>query len=203
MALEVGDVVSITDVQEMFGQEVLNKYYYQVTVLPLVAPWGLDDVLAQFVLDVMPAIIAVQSFELQHIELQAKNETNGIDIFSLSTVVNGAIEVEGDDSFTAYGIRLNRVSAITRSGQKRLAGVDQNGVEGNAVTSDQLVLLQSAANAMCLSLEEVDEGLLIHRLRPVIVGRNTDGSLDLTRKQFFLTATPNALITSQVSRKQR
>jgi len=202
VTMNVGDMLQLIDKQILDGQNLFNIYHYRVVSINDAAT-DLIDLYNQFVLNVLPTIIEVQSFDLTHVEIMVNNLTNGIDFYQDAISVDGLVTASVDDAFTAYGVRLNRTNGVTRSGQKRIGGVPESGVQNSLLLAPFLSSVQLMANAFC-DFQRAGVGPVYDAVwRPVIIGRTSTGAYDLTRWQPFDTATANPYVSSQVSRKAR
>jgi hypothetical protein len=184
MALAVGDILQISDVQMYLGQTVLNVYFYEMVSLESLTDYG--DVQGAFKLGVIDEVRTMQNSGLTHTTIIVKNLTNEVDIGEYAYTVTGDLEDEGLQSFTALSIRLVRSTGLTRHGSKRIGGLTEAMVAGNVLSAAGNALIGNVVDA--LEADLVVDGTVDHDFvaRPVIVGRFliTDpnpGELDLSK----------------------
>lgn len=112
----------------------MNVYHYRyilVTpstddVYPAVADWFQENIIDN--------AIAFQSDGLVHRQIEIKNLTNQLDIYSRTIDVAGLVDVDAGGnmpSYVSYGFILRRETAATRNGSKRFSGIPDIGVNGN------------------------------------------------------------------------
>lgn len=204
MALAVNDLIQITDVQTLYGQSVLNVYHYRMVALePLVDYNDLDVAFDSIVLSVVETC---QSGAVTHTRLIIQNLTNGLDIYEGIHSETGDRAANAASSILAYGFRLNRTTALTRHGHKRIAGVD----EGDLVGNDPVALFKTSnldLAATAFAADIVRTGTVDHDLvaEPVIIGRFPQGhaqagQLDLSKVNPVASA-QFIRVTSQTTRR--
>ncbi len=199
MPIVVGNVLKLTDCQTLFGQSLCNVFYYLVSVWTGNA--DIDDVLTDWIAGVLPTIIPIQHGDLTHIEVAAENVSTGLEFGSQAIAVSGGIVAAPSlPSYVAASFRLERTTRLTRPGFKRLGGVPENLVDDNDYDVG-LAAVIAAANVMGAVVNMTTPAPGDGQLTPVIVGRNTDGSLDLTRVAPVTSVSPILNISTQVSRK--
>lgn len=197
MSISVGDVLRLTSCQNIFGELACNVFFY------VVAAWtgnlDYEDILDEFNTTVSGAQAAMQTSDVVYDNLLVENVTNGIDFASLSTgLPTGAKSPPTLPSYVAAGFRLDRATAVTRNGFKRIAGIRESGVVENEFTdaTDPTAIAYAGVLDSPLILDVNDE------LTPVIVGRLPGGGLDLTKLNNIQGVTIKDLITTQNSRKE-
>lgn len=176
MALAVGDIIQITDVQSYLGQEVLNVYFYRMDSFENGVT--LEIVVDNFQVLALTPIKAIQHSSLTHVTLIGKNLTNGIDITEQPVGVAGIAGSDPLASFYAVSIRLVRTTAVTRHGAKRYAGLTEQWVNGNTLMGDGPALVQDVCDfigAPMVVSGTLDQDFVA---TPVIVGRFPAGSPD-------------------------
>lgn len=202
MPMVVGDIISIKDNQVLSGQSLMNVYYYRVKTLIVEGEDYLGDIAQVFWDAVGGSLREVQHGELTHNNLLVENVTNGLEFATYPVLENGSVgSGHCMASFDAYSLKLNRATKLTRNGSKRIAGVPEVAQNNSVIGGD----FQALLDILCVALREpifaeipgVSEWLL----DPVIIGRNPDGTLDLTRVNDIQSVTYKTRITSQVSRK--
>lgn len=184
MAMELEDILQIVDVQQLFGQTCLNVFTYRVGYLE--ANTDYPSAYEAFVADIITPMTAIQCVDLEHTRVQIKNLTNEVDIFEQPHSIDGLASGSSATSILAWSFRLVRSTALTRHGQKRVAGVPEGQLAGNNPESTFQDELDAFAAALAGSVGwnvVALEGII---LEPVIVGRvivpgPTYGDYDLSK----------------------
>jgi len=174
MAMTVGDILQITDVQDTLLQTALNVYFYRVESLETLADY--DDVQGAFKLQIIDNCTPLQSSSwTAHTRIVIKNLTNAVDIAEFPYNLVGEVSGDAAPSFTALSFRLVRSTAITRHGSKRIGGITESMTVGNDLAAGVNTLTTALADAMAAPL--VVDGTVDHdiTLVPVIVGRIPQG----------------------------
>lgn len=173
MALAVNDIVQITDVQSFLDQVMLNVYFYRIVSLETLADYS--DVAEAFDNIVRGVVTTIQALGVNHPRILVQNLTNGVDIHEQVDARTGENGGDGLASFYALGFRLVRTDATTRHGSKRIGGIPEAFVVGNALQSTGPTLANNIAAAMAADI--VRSGTVDHDLvaEPVIVGRFPEG----------------------------
>lgn len=195
----VGDVIRIKACQEIFGQSICNVFYF------LVAAWtgnaDLTDVIDSFTGTVIGPLLTMQTDDLTYVNIRADNITDDLGFAEEDVSLVGSYPgSETQAPFIAVGFRLTRQTKLTRPGAKRISGVSEAIV--NDGTIDPLaalwgIILTALAAPLVINTPSPGDGLL----SPVIVGRNPDGTYDLSRLNPVSGAAIQTNITSQNSRK--
>lgn len=139
MGTVLGDLIRIVDNQTLFGQALMNVYYYRVTtvtpqtndVYEVMLDWFEDNIIAN--------VGALQSDELNHNMLQLVNLSNNIDIVERPIDIDGGQSATSEDtepSYVTVGYKLVRESLVTRHGYKRFSGIVNGNIDGNTYTAD-------------------------------------------------------------------
>lgn len=205
--MAVGDVYQIVDKQELFGQEVLNVYFYAMGSGSVTDGDGATGVAMGFIDNVLPSIYALQVSQLVHTSIKATNLFDATDAHEILISLPGTTDVDYNTTFDAFGFRIVGDNASVRSGAKRIAGVSDSRVTDGVVTdAGLLALLASAATTIASGIAfGVDT---LGSLAPVIVKRllvGTEYKLPTTLGDavlsFVTDVLVDAMITSQVSRK--
>jgi hypothetical protein len=195
-----GDILRITDKQTLAGQDVLNVYFYEASVItPGVT---LPEIIVEFSDNLVDQVRGVQSPDLNHARIVAENVTNGIDIDSATVNLAGQDGEAGPvlPNYVAGSYRLFVDDKTTRRGSKRISGIGEDRVEDNDYNPSSVsnALLNTAlASPIEVTGTPVGEATLT----PVIVGRDELGHLDLDRISVITSAANSETISSQVSRK--
>lgn len=194
------DIVRVTVNQELAGVDIKNVFFYLIEVL--VAGSTLLDVLADFRDNVWTFIRALQVSDIETLTLVGENLTNGIDIDSLTIGANGTDATGGSvqPSYVAAGYRFNVLDKTTRPGGKRFAGIGESRVIENAYNPDATAnTIAIGALAYTFPIIGVPTGT--GDAIPIVVGRNLDGSLDLTRFSRVSSVDDSLTIRTQTSRR--
>lgn len=203
MAIVVGDILQITDVQTYLSQVCLNVYFYRVTLAQAQVEY--DDVRSCFQSDMQASVLGFQADAVQHYQVAIRNLTNGIDVVEFATNSYGGNAGEGMPSFVAYGFRLYRTNASTRHGQKRFVGCMEAHIQNNAPVAGILATLTACATALKSKITYPGGATDQFEAEPVIVGRFPEshpdhGKLDLATINPVANAT-FVRVTSQTTRR--
>lgn len=137
-----GDIIRITDVQEIYGQEALNVYFYQLNEDGTFLAGYLDDIASHFVEAVVTPVVALQSADITHTRLYLENLTNGVDILTYTDgyPLPGAQELSSLPPFVTATFQLVREERTTRNGSKRIGGVCEADVTSGVWTGSSTLL---------------------------------------------------------------
>lgn len=169
MAASNGDLIQMVDNQTYLGQQILNVYYYRITSPTGLADGYLADLNTYWETNVLPKITQIQNDELDHLSREWRNMTNGVDLFTDSTVVPGQNAVGTTKlvpSFVSAGFLLQRESLVTRNGYKRFAGLNEDDISGNTWVGPSIYMtnLESAlAGDLNIGLFSVAEPVIVKR----------------------------------------
>jgi hypothetical protein len=216
--MAVGDIYEVTDVQVMYGQQVLNVYFYEQTVILIP---GTDDpniagILAtQWYLEIMPTILAGQTADVVHTSVRSRNlfdDSEAYEFLCSNPGVYGPADADSESSFDALGIKMTSTNAAIRPAGKRIAGIIQSAALDGVITDSSYLL--AAANIASTMTDNVTNGTLVpvDTWRPVVVERIAYEVAGRTRYRlpnvigekvigYLVSALFNAVLTSQVSRK--
>lgn len=170
MAILGGEIIKITDRQTLFGQEVLNVYWYQIATD--LGGATAAEIAEQWWGSLGEEIRAVQHTSLNHIDVTVESIDGSRD-FGTFTIPgggeNGAIGT-GDcmPPFTTWSFTLIPENRLVRPGGKRIAGVPElevasGGVVGSSITPTLIELAEEMARQLNY-LSTLDA------LIPVVVG---------------------------------
>lgn len=134
MGLALGDLLQIVDEQEYLGEQVLNVYYYRWFSAPSVDNTPYGAMLTSFRDKVVNVVADLQNEGLEHVRLEIKNLSNGIDF--AENIISEFGSYPGATgtylpSFNALSFKLVRDSLVTRNGAKRIAGLTDGMQNGN------------------------------------------------------------------------
>lgn len=122
----------------------------------------------------------------------------GIPVGERGGTRTGVVQGEPVPAFNAVGIRLNVASRVTRPGQKRLSGLIEDDLYGQAVGATFLGLAAAWADVLTNDLVLGAPAALV-TLRPAVVRRDITGAVTASQPVTGYFINPN--VTSQVSRK--
>lgn len=198
MATVTGDIIRAVLCGTVFTEQFCNVWFFVVDTLTgsemsLVTVAGsLEDAIIEPLLD-------AQTVNTVWNRIQVDNVTNGIDFVDVGINRPGTISAsEGLPSFASFQVKMGRGSKITRNGYKRFPGLAEVSTVGQQLTTVAQTTLQVIANTWDEITVPGAEGGLI---KPVIMGRNSDGTPDLTRWQIPASFDLLPNITTQNTRK--
>jgi len=141
----------ILDGQELFGQDVLNVYYYKQV---LGSGGTAADLKAAYQGYMYPVLQAVQSVGLAHVAIAVRNLDDPTD-FVIELVfpqVLGTVTGDSMPPFVAWAFRMNRTQLNVRNGWKRIGGVPEAGQNGGIPIAGYTPLLDDVAVTMGANL---------------------------------------------------
>lgn len=194
----IGDLVRITSCSNIYSQLACNVFYY------VVAAWtgavDIETVLDKWSEEVTLPLAPRLSTSLTPGTVKWENVDNPAETAS---VVGGFAGTDTGDtmpSFVAYSVRLFGETAITRSGWKRIPGVPEAFISDGEVVAATMTAFDAwvAASLVAPVSSEVPGDFL---LEPVIVGRNPDGSLNLTAINPIASGKTQPRVSTQNTRK--
>lgn len=200
MAAE-GDLIQINDFQDYLGQEVLNTYYYRLTLggASLVTPYTV--LASSFANEVDLYLVKMQSALLSHVLIEVRNLSNGLDIYSVPNSYNGLVSATITTtcpSYVALNFKLVRESLATRNGSKRIGGLAETSVSGNAFNFASPTVKGEILTALATDLH--DGPVII--AAPVIVRRPLATPAGLSYVYSNVSAaTTTEVLTTQNTRK--
>lgn len=175
MAASLGDFLRTTVTAELFGQNILNIFYWRVTSITGLTGDYLSAINDELELNLITPMSDIQSSDLQYREILTQNVTNGID-FAVKTYT--ADELAGTHptaslpSFVTLTFRLQRESLVTRNGYKRLSGIPENLVTGNDYVGSTVEIdaIEAAFSAdIVIGIATIAEPVILKRPLPTIV----------------------------------
>lgn len=204
--MAVGDVYEIVDGQQMFGQTMLNVYFYKVTS-ESITDNNAESVANAFIDFMLVPIADSQSTDILHNSVKVRNLFDDTDAFEALVSVAGTAVANTASAFEAYPFRLVGDNAAVRPGAKRIPGVGSDVVTDGVVT-DAGVLSSLIDLALQMALPMPWGLLAAELLTPVIVKRILSGGeyrLPENSGEAILSTVVDALfnpvVSSQVSRK--
>lgn len=150
----VGDVLRIRGCQSLLGETLCNVFYYVVAVWT--GNLDLDDVLDEFVTEVIGPLTADQTTDLTWTDLNIDNLNDPDEFVERPVEWPGTTEDNVMPAYVAVGVQLVRTTKQTRHGAKRFAGYgESNWTDGvfdmPGVTVQRIV-------AACESALDIDPG---------------------------------------------
>jgi len=216
--MSIGEVFEVIDRQVLFGQEVLNVYFYkQIAAYVDTSSTTRSETLGKaFIAQLQPSVVACQHSTLTHTGIEVRSLWDLADGWDTSqSVIGGFAAAPQDDlpSFNAIGFELPSLGRAVRDGAKRIAGVIESGqVDGGLSDPTLIARCATAANKMAkvltVGLDIPANGVW----QPTIVKRIKEGvDPDFTYRlpensgetvvADVVTAIFKYFLTSQISRK--
>lgn len=175
MAAALGDFLRFDLFGRLFGQDILNVFYYRVTSLTGFTDDGYDALLGEFQGTVMDNVVSMLSQDFKFRELVITNVTNGVDFVTQTFGASeyfGEIESPSLPSYVCFTFRLQRETLTTRNGYKRFAGCPESSVSGNEVTANLAVIPAieaGLASDLVSGLATLCEPVIVKRPLPTLV----------------------------------
>lgn len=179
------------------GTDIVNAYFYKQTAGTTGTAAGLIN---NFLFYVMPALLAVQTAQIVHTLVAARNLDDPLDYASQVLVANNIGLVLGDvlPKFVAWSFRYNRTRSDMNHGYKRIAGVPESWSTAGVADASILGTLGSLATVLAADLTDVPG----NTFRPVIMRRLLDAQGHLIGYQEFAHGgVQYQRVTSQNTRK--
>lgn len=211
--------------QTLRGQQMINRFNYQLTGTPAVVSGSFGLAAAMGFVDgfVTPSTSYYDTHkasvgdEVTFTEVEVINLYDPVDFYVQPLLSNntGAQSGETLPPFNAFGFRTNRVRRDIRRGFKRFGGVlEAQSGSGGQLPANIITGLQAWADVMSATLPYDDEGNTLN-YSPVVLGLNKivnpDGSVtyrryDTEAEQLLhlaggISYTPYTTIRSQTSRQ--
>lgn len=195
-----GDVFRITSCAELFDQQVCNVFYY------LVAAWtgnvSLEDVIDEFIATVLDAVNDIQSSSLVYSNVALADAMTPSVAFEKPYTAAGAYATSPSlPSYAAFGFKLVRSTPVTRNGSKRFAGVCEDQVTGNDITSLPAGSQATIEAALAANLEVTGTVDGSATLIPVIVRFSPLDPYQVVEANPITEAQMKVAVTTQNSRK--
>lgn len=134
-----GDLFILEDRQTLLGQEVLNVYTYRWTgALDPSFDTASEQLATLFESQVLPAILAVQSSDVEHTSIKVINQFDPTDFAIVAVSETGDIPSATSELLppaNAVAFQLSSSTRAVRSGAKRIAGIPE-GVQIDGVITD-------------------------------------------------------------------
>lgn len=169
MAIEVGNIIRVTAVQNFAGVECLNVFFYEAQAYTVEPTY--DDVSTKFqqfwTLYVKPVLSANNVLSLVKVE----NLSNGLEFLDDVVSIAGSIGGEFLPKFNGWTFRLVRTTKATRNGRKCFAGIAESQTTSNVPAAGVVPLLDTLAVQLATDLEESVGMSVDWAFKPVIIGR--------------------------------
>lgn len=164
----LGDVFMLTTSARYYMQLIQNVFFYRITDTPSTgAPEGL---VTDFISDVLPAIAAVQSSDLNYFSVKVVNIFDAAELYEEGIDVDGSrgtgTDTDDGATFLALGVLLRRSNARVRNGYKYFAGL----VEGDISNNVWILGGAAQANLEAALAADLNPGS-VDNFEPVIVKR--------------------------------
>lgn len=200
------DVYELIDRQTLAGQQVLNVYYY-FNNDTLAGAADAQDLIDSYVGQILPSLRPIQTNDLLHVEIEARNLFNPTDrAVNAISLAGTSSETDYQNAFSAVGVSLVQDNGAIRNGSKRFAGIPDARVTDGIITEGIYIgLLTTLMEALSGTLEfgvistwlpivvkRILEAPGVYRL-PENAGETVYGSIT--------DAEWNPVVTSQTSRK--
>lgn len=200
--MAVGDIYQAIDVQELFGQQVLNVYHYKMLTAPST---GLAVNALYRAMDsiINGVLVLLQSSQLKHTGWAMTNLDDDSEFALIPTNYFASGPADAMPPFVAYSFRYNRDSRAVRNGQKRYAGVCESFVDSGVLTSVPLVNADALAVLLQGPLTDVLTGAIfqpriLHRATTAGVGGATSTT---PRADYGVASVQYVRVSSQNTRK--
>lgn len=148
--MAIGDHYELIDWQFCNGVDCFNVYHYERSS----GGGNAQDLIDSFKQDVLPAVVAIQSADVTHIQLVANNFDNFAD-FAIETLLSANVGGEGTDSlptFCGWTFRYVRSTRGNHNGRKTLVGVAEGDVTDGVAVGGLTSGLNACAAAMAASI---------------------------------------------------
>lgn len=200
--MATGNLYTITDVQTLQSQQVLNVYVYKQLAEPS-AGTSIASLVNAFIEFVAYRVQNLQTAEVHHEGLYVINLDNPDEFALIPIADDGNVSGETLPPFAAWAFRLNRTSRAVRNGQKRIAGIPESYQQGGyaSATADTAI----AAYATILSailVNSVDGGSFQPRILHKATTAGVGGATETTpRADYAVGSAQYTAISTQNTRK--
>lgn len=150
--------------------DILNVFHYHNNDATALSNATINLLLADFIANVLPSILAFQSDQIVYLEVRGE-QVGGVTFGSQPLgSTDGDISGSALPPYVAYEFIYRRATALTRNGFKRFAGVIEEAIDqGGNVTGTVAGALTAAETA--LGQELTADSVAFYR--PIILGRPT------------------------------
>lgn len=191
--MALSDCYMVRDIQDFFGEQMLNVYFYQDLLLASTA----ENVVDSFVADVLPKVLDIQNGSIKHVLVDAVNLGDPGNFYEEIHDDVGTYSGDMLPPFNAinYSLRLN--SRLLRPGSKRYAGVNES-VQINGLLTDATYLTK--VEALRVQQSAILLSGVLSTFQPIVVKRvkyNPD-PLDETHFAYRLPQTDEEFVFGNV-----
>lgn len=200
MPMESGHVYRVKFEYTVIGETCLNVQFYEAS--------GVNDIIS-----LTECAGGLATFASTRYSTNLASGANGVQVliedvtvpleFGFSSWVwNGTQAGTIAPPFVSASFRQVRGNKTTRNGYKRISGLSENDIVNGVMASAYLAELETSLIELYvdpIALTFPDDRNVT--LTPIIVGRNTDGSLDLTRTQEVVGGILEKNVSTQNTRK--
>ena len=175
----LGDVFRITAFQTLLTEQCLNVYFYVVDEIGVIPP-SVGDIDLAFRSDVLVPMRDIQASQVNYDLVRTENLMDPSEFSdNPQSGITGTVTGSVLPSYAAWSLLMRRTTKLTRNGSKRIPGVLEEWLTNGSFSGVSLSLDNALA---ALAVQLIDPSMPpTWTLTPVIVGRNPDGTLDLTR----------------------
>jgi len=170
--MAIGAVYKVVDNQSFLGMVARNVYWYRQTEGTETDAAALANL---FAVNIMPSIVAFQTTLVTHDHIYVENQALAGDFYDLYPTSGNVGEVAATTlpPFVALAFRLNRSVRGIHNGQKRYAGIPEEGVLNGILNPSYTTLVDTLAALIGSDLANGDLSLIYE---PVIRHQTTPTS---------------------------
>ena len=194
----VGNYIEVIVYQQQLNQQIINVHQYEIT--NIAGAGDLNTLVANYFNDVLAPLAALQSDTLEYIQLDCNNLSVPTEFAQLPISEFGTDMSEAMPTYTAASCKIFRPTKLTRNGYRRIGGLVVGQVDESSMTTAARAAIATAM-AHLISDTVVGDGTDDVTIQGVIIGRNSDGSYDLSRVQTPSVLQIQEFVTTQRSRK--
>lgn len=197
--MAVGNVLQLIDRQITLAQECINVYYFEI-VSDATGGTNSETLASAFISATLPDLLAIQSIECTHTEINVKNLNDPTDFHTtiLTTANQGSVSGDCMPPYVAWSFQFVRGSLASRHGWKRISGVPESGNFNGVAAAAFTAPLTAVANAMAANLlEGGGSGSYV----PRIARLEYTGGVLINVDTFPITGVAYRSITTQNTRK--
>lgn len=197
-----GDLIEAVICGTTSLQKWCNVYHFVVDVAPTVVDWAV--ITSKYVSDIVQLMRPLMHEDTSIDEISFFSVEDGDPLHSEAINLKGSVPTDGtageEPPFVALGYRLGTVNGKTRDGAKRFAGTSERMFDKNTVAAAYMPAVNGLGEAITSAVAAATPAANAFSFFPVIVGRDEDGKLDVTRYD-LVSGWTDAKPTTQNSRK--
>lgn len=199
------DIIQLTILGMLQGQQVLNVFHYRmenvsggaINIAPMIPLWFINY---------DTGVLAKLSEDLVISNIIGKNLSNPIQIYEANVTANGDKLQESLPVHDTVSVKLLRTSGITRNGRKAFSGlVETDTADGNVTLTPSEISDIEDFCSDTVNYANPGDPMITVDFRPVIVGRTLDVGgiyqLDLAKINPIAGAQVNTRVGTQNTRK--